>query len=407
MPSRQEAATAQRVLLLLLLVPALAAASTLDAVIPRVKNGTCGVDRSAGCYGPKRLRIGVLTLGTRDAHPISLISTFISAQYTEKHGYDFIVERCATTTVSNGSYMWDAEGEKKRQPQIVWSKSLALLKHLPHYNVLFFHDSDVFFVNHTYKIETFIDEFMVGNETRAEKSIAFGENCIDGCACVRACVAALRACVCGCVLACGCTHVRVDRSSSDANAPQLANWVHRPSPPAGGHYSSLTLLAVTDFCWNGFPGLNTGMIMVRNTPKSFEILADWAAAADDGRCAQHLFAHPREQNCFDMVVRHRHNEHLAVIDSMLWKGADGSWLVHLYSSGGGEPITVLAMRSFAYLLAQQHAHTYALLRNFTAEWSGVGEEEEGRVPPWREHLHCEGGNTGCAHPHSARRKRRQ
>jgi hypothetical protein len=344
-----------RLLLFALLLPGLASASTLDAVIPRVKEpgGACGVDRSAGCYGARRLRIGVLTLGTRDAHPISLVSSLISTLYTEKHGYDFIVERCATTTVSNGSYMWDeagALGERRRQPQIVWSKSLALLKHLPQYDVLFFHDSDVFFVNHSYTIESFVDTYMVGNGSDAltgkEKSIAFGENCID-----------------------------------------------------------------ENFCWNGFPGLNTGMIMVRNTPASFDILADWARAADDGRCAVHLFAHPREQNCFDFVVRQAHEAHLAVIDTALWKGADGSWLVHLYSSGGGEPITVLAVRSFAYLMAQQHAHAYALLRNFTAEWAGVGgggeEAGEERVPPWREHLHCEGGSTGCAHAHAARRKHRR
>jgi hypothetical protein len=145
------------------------------------------------------------------------------------------------------------------------------------------------------------------------------------------------------------------------------------------------------------------MIMVRNTPASFGILSDWALAADDGRCAAHLFAHPREQNCFDFVVRRAHEAHLAVIDSALWRGSDGTWLVHLYSSGGaggGARMLSLAVRSFAYLLAQQHAAAYALLRNFTADWESVGtggegegEGEEARVPPWRAHLHCQGAQV--------------
>jgi hypothetical protein len=133
----------------------------LRSVVPRVINtgdgSVCAVDRTPGCYGAGKLRIGVVTLATRGAHPMTMFSTMIMAMYSHHHGYDLLIERCASSTRGNGTYLWEkAEPDtnrEKRHQQAVWSKSLALLKHLPYYDFLMFVDSDTVFVGHKYAIE--------------------------------------------------------------------------------------------------------------------------------------------------------------------------------------------------------------------------------------------------------------
>jgi hypothetical protein len=80
--------------------------SILDSVLPQPRGTAgCGVDKSPGCYGPNRLRIGILTVGTTHAAMSSRVSAWINEMYTATHGYDFVVERCAAST--RASYLWD------------------------------------------------------------------------------------------------------------------------------------------------------------------------------------------------------------------------------------------------------------------------------------------------------------
>ena len=69
-----------------------------------------------------------------------------------------------------------------------------------------------------------------------------------------------------------------------------------------------------------------------------------------------------------------------VADTIRWKGADGTWIVHAFSGGGlafpSEIITRLAMRSFLYLLEREHSSLFSKLRNFTSEKLLI------RGPPW-------------------------
>ena len=138
-----------RVLLLALAAVPSAPFHMLDTVTPGgyppAASASCAYARTPGCY-ENRLRIAVLSFATRAAHPASIPNSFITSMYTLKHGYDFIVERCAQSTVSNGSYTWDySVGPKGISPAINWSKHLFILKHLPFYDAVFYVDSDIMF----------------------------------------------------------------------------------------------------------------------------------------------------------------------------------------------------------------------------------------------------------------------
>ena len=322
---------------LLLLLPAAPGAHLLDTVTPggypAKTPGACAYTKTPGCY-ENRLRIAVLSFATRAAHQASLPNSFLTQMYTLKHGYDYIVERCAQSTVSNGSYTWDySVGPTGVSPAINWSKHLFILKHLPFYDAVFYVDSDIMFVNHSYAIETFLDAHLPLNGTH---TVAFGENCMT-----------------------------------------------------------------KDFCWNGFPGLNAGMILARNAPTSFALFQDWAEAGEDGRCDPWRHNHPLEQECFDLILYKKWMERgvVTVPDTLLWKGADGTWLVHAFSSGGlafpASIITRMAMRSFLYVLEQEHPSLFSKTRNFTES------RMLGRGPPWLDKKR----GLGLTHEEEAERQR--
>ena len=124
------------------------------------------------------------------------------------------------------------------------------------------------------------------------------------------------------------------------------------------------------------------MILVRNAPSAFTVFRDWAEAGEDGRCAPWRHDHPLEQECFDLILYKKYMEAgiVTVPDTPLWKGADGTWLVHAFSSGGlafpPEIISRMAMRSFLYVLEQEHPSLYSKARGFAQE------EVLARGPPW-------------------------
>jgi len=326
--------------------------------------GKCGYASTPGCY-ENRLRIAVLTFATKGAHEMSIVSAWVNNMYTLKHGcagsrwraqpdpsprvrsYDFIVERCAQSTVSNGSYTWDYNAPKGKSPAINWcagrgsgwlvaeavcrrSKHLFILKHLPFYDAVFYVDSDILFVDHSYTIEQFLDTYLPLNGTH---TVAFGENCMN-----------------------------------------------------------------KDFCWNGFPGPNAGMMLFRNKPSAYEVLYDWANAGEDGRCDEWRHNHPLEQECFNILIwqRWRNAGVVAIPDTLLWKGSDGTWMMHAFSSGGlAMPPSIIprmAMRSFLHLLGDEHPFLYWRLRNYT---KGDGEQ---RGPPWKDKVE----GLGALHGRPAR-----
>jgi hypothetical protein len=76
------------------------------------------------------LKHGCATGGPRRVQPLQE-----AAQLTRsvtKMRYDFIVERCAQSTVSNGSYTWDYHAPKGKSPAINWCapRWVCLVLHL-------------------------------------------------------------------------------------------------------------------------------------------------------------------------------------------------------------------------------------------------------------------------------------
>jgi hypothetical protein len=138
----------------------------LDSVLPQ--GPECAVKLTRGCYGADKLRIGVLTLCTTRTAQSAHLTAFINALYTAKWGYSFIVERCAATTARD--YLWRDD----TQYQIVWHKSLYMLRHLPFYDYLLFMDSDSYVIDHDLSIEQFVNENL-----NSSASIATQSDCYD------------------------------------------------------------------------------------------------------------------------------------------------------------------------------------------------------------------------------------
>jgi hypothetical protein len=134
-------------------------------------------------------------------------------------------------------------------------------------------------------------------------------------------------------------------------------------------------------------------MIVRNSATGFRILSDWAAAADDGRCEFALFNHPREQACFSTVVLPRWGDEVRVVDSPLWKGASGSWIVHWFTIFDHANLSSAVLRTWAYLLKETHASMYADLQDILRETDMNSTSSNGTVAnntnsrferPWEE-----------------------
>lgn len=277
-----------------------ASSSGLKSVIPQ--GSECSIERSAGCYGTQRWRIGVLTMGTTKVANSVRFTSFTNELYTSKHGYTYLVERCAANT--DIRHLWN---DNDHYP-MVWSKSLLILKHLPHYDYLLMMDGDALFINHSYSIESFIeDNWVTGASVLAQS------DCYDS------------------------------------------------TPGAFG-------------CWNS-KGLNTGILLVKNTPDAVRFLKDWAVAPTDSRCNDILNQHPREQICAERLLKD-YKQEVVVLDTPLWRGLDGSWIIHAYQSRKPTWFVQYAANTFNYILRRDNPDLYAAMRAF---------KEDERELPWAHH----------------------
>jgi hypothetical protein len=122
-------------------------------------------------------------------------------------------------------------------------------------------------------------------------------------------------------------------------------------------------------CWNR-KGANTGFMIVKNTPRAYDVLRAWVEAAEDtDKCVKYHYIHPRDQMCFEDYVLPQFRSDVAVVDSPLWRGLDGRFIVHGYESRSPTFFADMALSTFFYLNAE-------LFRNVSS--SGSGD-----TPPWR------------------------
>lgn len=100
-------------------------------------------------------RIAIIMLTTPGStEPYTKYTSMINMAYANAHRYDFILDRGPRDT--DVAWGWDPE----REASVVWYKPELCLKHLPHYDYVVFIDDDACFVDHDYKIETFIRDHM-------------------------------------------------------------------------------------------------------------------------------------------------------------------------------------------------------------------------------------------------------
>ncbi len=81
------------------------------------------------------------------------------------------------------------------------------------------------------------------------------------------------------------------------------------------------------YCYNENK-LNTGVIIVKNTNKTFEILDKWIEAPNTDLCQEWKFNHPREQECLYILKNKLYNNEIKIIDNYNLNGIDGDWIKH-------------------------------------------------------------------------------
>lgn len=75
--------------------------------------------------------------------------------------------------------------------------------------------------------------------------------------------------------------------------------------------------------------MNTGVMVFKNSPKTFEILSEWIDAPKTELCAKWKFNHPREQACLNEIIKtQKHAKHIKLIDFKEMNSVDGKWVKH-------------------------------------------------------------------------------
>jgi Nucleotide-diphospho-sugar transferase len=82
-------------------------------------------------------------------------------------------------------------------------------------------------------------------------------------------------------------------------------------------------------CWKKNE-LNAGFLVVKNTPKTFELLDAWIKAPETALCREWKYTHPREQACLNELQKSQYANEIKILPRDKRVGThDGNWVVHL------------------------------------------------------------------------------
>lgn len=98
-------------------------------------------------------------------------ASVINYVYSTHHGYDFIVNRCPRREDVSKGWMWDDVNEYV----LVWSKPSIIRQYLPHYDIVFFIDSDAVVFDMHLSIEKFLTKHNIPDSV----SLIISQDCID------------------------------------------------------------------------------------------------------------------------------------------------------------------------------------------------------------------------------------
>ena len=77
-------------------------------------------------------------------------------------------------------------------------------------------------------------------------------------------------------------------------------------------------------------GPNTGIIIAKNTPRTFEILDEWIKAPNTSLCESYKRVHTREQACLWKLKDNKYNKEIKIVQPPVRLGThEGEWIVHL------------------------------------------------------------------------------
>lgn len=82
-----------------------------------------------------------------------------------------------------------------------------------------------------------------------------------------------------------------------------------------------------NYCFNK-DKLNTGVIIAKNTDKTFEILDNWIKAPNTELCHEWKYKHTREQECLYLVKNKYNYNEINIVDYYKLNGIDGIWIKH-------------------------------------------------------------------------------
>ncbi len=79
------------------------------------------------------------------------------------------------------------------------------------------------------------------------------------------------------------------------------------------------------YCWSNI-NLNAGIMMFKNTPKTFEILNKWYDGPNNV-CKDWKYRHPREQECIN-IIKKNYKNNILIIPHYEVNGIDGIYIKH-------------------------------------------------------------------------------
>lgn len=111
--------------------------------------------------------------------------------------------------------------------------------------------------------------------------------------------------------------------------------------------------------WGGNE-VNTGVIIVQNCPKSFEILNRWIDSTKNGDvCEKWRGVHPREQACLSDLYITEFRDDIYIHKSTFMNSANGEWIVHLMGKKSNERNAIMTnyfTKEFGSLILCNYLH---------------------------------------------------
>ena len=96
--------------------------------------------------------------------------------------------------------------------------------------------------------------------------------------------------------------------------------------------------------------LNAGVIILKNTDKTFEILDKWIKAPNTELCHEWKYKHPREQECLNLIKKKYNYNEIKIIDYYKLNGIDGTWIKHYMGTKYDERCKILNLYLKKFLI---------------------------------------------------------